>query len=70
MIAATAVRTFMDTLHFCSPIVSNSETTVTVIRKQKDPKAQRHKETPHQSVLFAAFLCAFVPLCLGVSWPT
>jgi quinoprotein dehydrogenase-associated probable ABC transporter substrate-binding protein len=35
--------------------------------KHQGTKTQRHKERQHQRFLFAAFLCAFVSLCLGVS---
>ena len=37
------------------------------IRKHKDTKAPRHKETPRSTLLNAAFLCALAPLCLCVS---
>jgi hypothetical protein len=37
------------------------------MKKHKDTKARRHKQTPHQKCLFAAFFCAFAPLCLCVS---
>jgi ankyrin repeat protein len=40
-----------------------------MLRKHKDTKARRHKETPHIKFLDAAFLCAFVPWCLCVSFP-
>jgi mxaJ protein len=36
--------------------------------KHKDTETQRHRETPHQKRLFAAFLCVFVSLCLCVSF--
>src|SRR5437867_10122040 len=35
--------------------------------KHKDTKAS-HKERPHLKVIYAAFLCGFVPLCLCVSY--
>jgi len=44
-----------------------------IFLKHKDTKTQRHKERPHVTVgftpaMFAAFLCAFVSLCLCVSY--
>src|SRR5207247_11146643 len=35
--------------------------------KHKDTKARRHKERPLSKLIYAAFLCVFVPLCLCVS---
>jgi hypothetical protein len=35
-------------------------------KEHKDTKARRHKETPQIKQIDAAFLCAFVPLCLCV----
>src|SRR5437867_3309881 len=35
--------------------------------KHQDAKTQRHQERPHQRIFIAAFLGAFVSLCLGVS---
>jgi VWFA-related protein len=44
-----------------------------IFLKHKDTKTQRHKERPHVTVgftpaMFAAFLCAFVSLCICVSY--
>jgi pimeloyl-ACP methyl ester carboxylesterase len=38
-----------------------------MVNKHEDTKTQRHKETRHHSHFTAAFLCAFVSLCLCVS---
>jgi len=38
-----------------------------VTTKHQDTKTPRHKETQHQKYFIAAFLCALVSLCLGVS---
>ena len=38
-----------------------------ICTEHKDTKAQSHKERPHLRVIYAAFLCGFVPLCLCVA---
>ena len=44
----------------------HKEEPTTHSQEHKDTKAQSHKERPLLKVIYAAFLCGFVPLCLCV----